>query len=378
MPESGNIMKKIVSYVKKSRRMKMCVILAALYFVAVIAVENDAWLYHTSIAKLTKVKTSVSGEVTSTRENKETEYRQKIKAIIINGKNKGKEITLFNEYTYTELVNQKYREGQKVLLNSDESGIREVKRDTELMTVLGFLLVSLVFITGKQGVLTSVTVVLNIVIFAIPFLKMDDISSNALTMCSRIVFLFIAVTLFGLNGIQKKTWAALISTICVLAMTMGMFDLVINHVEELDYSTMEYLDLRNLENPEEIFRAEILLSGLGAIMDVTVAISTALDEIVRKRPEVTLRELFRSGREIGYDIMGTMINVLLFVFVSGLIPMCLIRMNNSVHFITILKLHIPCEICRFLVESIGIIWSIPVAVFVSTVMMKLHWRKGSV
>ena len=105
MPESGNIMKKIVSYVKKSRRMKMCVILAALYFVAVIAVENDAWLYHTSIAKLTKVKTSVSGEVTSTRENKETEYRQKIKAIIINGKNKGKEITLFNEYQYAECRN---------------------------------------------------------------------------------------------------------------------------------------------------------------------------------------------------------------------------------------------------------------------------------
>lgn len=42
--------------------------------------------------------------------------------------------------------------------------------------------------------------------------------------------------------------------------------------------------------------------------------------------------------------MGTMINVLLFVFGCGLIPMCLIRMNNDVSLITIIKLHIPCGV----------------------------------
>ena len=54
-------------------------------------------------------------------------------------------------------------------------------------------------------------------------------------------------------------------------------------------------------------------------MDVAVAIATALSEIIRKKPDVTFLQLFKSGREIGYDIMGTMINVLLFVFVCGLI-----------------------------------------------------------
>ena len=82
---------------------------------------------------------------------------------------------------------------------------------------------------------------------------------------------------------------------------------------------MEYLG--SIDNPDEMFHAEILLSGLGAIMDVSVAISVALSEIVRKKPDVTFFELFKSGREIGYDIMGTMINVLLFVFGCGLIPM---------------------------------------------------------
>ena len=63
--------------------------------------------------------------------------------------------------------------------------------------------------------------------------------------------------------------------------------------------------------------------------------------------------------------MGTMINVLLFVFGRGLIPTCLIRMNNEVRFVTIVKLHIPCELCRFFVESIGIVLAIPVSIFIT-------------
>ena len=73
--------------------------------------------------------------------------------------------------------------------------------------------------------------------------------------------------------------------------------------------------------------------------------------------------------------MGTMINVLMFVFGCGLIPMCLIRMNNSVRFVTIIKLHIPCEICRFLIESIGIVLSIPVSILITSAVMKISAKK---
>ena len=146
------------------------------------------------------------------------------------------------------------------------------------------------------------------------------------------------------------------------------------HMEELDFSTMEYLG--SIDNPDEMFHAEILLSGLGAIMDVSVAISVALSEIVRKKTRCNIfLNCLKSGREIGYDIMGTMINVLLFVFGCGLIPMCLIRMNNSVRFVTIIILHIPCELCRFFVESIGIVLAIPVSIIITSVMMKMSVKK---
>ena len=75
-------------------------------------------------------------------------------------------------------------------------------------------------------------------------------------------------------------------------MIMIIFDVVVRR-SDLDYSTMEYLGLRNIENTEEIFHAEIILSGLGAVMDVAVAISAALSEIIEKKSNVTFGQLFQ-------------------------------------------------------------------------------------
>ena len=117
-------------------------------------------------------------------------------------------------------------------------------------------------------------------------------------------------------------------------------------------------------------------SGLGAIMDVAVTLSAAMGELIRKKPDISIKKLYLSGREVGYDIMGTMISVLLFTFAAGLIPSFLIRMNNEVAFFTNVRLYIPFEISRFLIESIGIVAAIPISIVVASALFKLQIRKG--
>ena len=135
------IAKKITEYVKKSKRAKLYGVFGLIYLIAVIFVMNDAWLYQTPIAKLTKVETSVAGESKSTRGTQEIKYKQKIRGVILNGTNKGKIVDFSNEYTYTGMLKQKYHKGDKVLLNGSEnnvgSSIQCVKRDTELVILLG-------------------------------------------------------------------------------------------------------------------------------------------------------------------------------------------------------------------------------------------------
>lgn len=52
-------------------------------------------------------------------------------------------------------------------------GIRGLKRDTELMILVGFLMFVLITIAGRQGALTIVTVIFNVVVFAIGFGKRE-------------------------------------------------------------------------------------------------------------------------------------------------------------------------------------------------------------
>ena len=95
------ITKKIKEYIKKSKRAKLYGIFGMIYLIMVIFVMNDAWLYQTPIAKLTKVETSKVGENKSTRGTHEIKYKQKIRGVVLNGKNKGEVVDFSNEYTDT-------------------------------------------------------------------------------------------------------------------------------------------------------------------------------------------------------------------------------------------------------------------------------------
>ena len=105
--------KKITEYIKKSKRAKIYGVFGIIYLIAVIFVMNDAWLYQTPIAKLTKVETSVAGESKSTRGTQEIKYKQKIRGVILNGTHKGKIVDFSNEYTYTGMLKQKYHKGDR-------------------------------------------------------------------------------------------------------------------------------------------------------------------------------------------------------------------------------------------------------------------------
>ena len=349
----------------KSHVFQMKYFLAGIYIICVIFTCFNARFYHTPLAKISSVTEKETMSREGTRGAEEHYYTQKITAHILNGTHKGEEISISNEYTSSQVQNQKYHKGDTVLLSGSRENpgksIRSIKRDGYLALLAGGLFFLLICITGKQGFYTIISLILNTIIFAFGFQAFMK-GENILNICNVIAFLFSITTLICLNGIHRKTWASVISTICVLFLIMALFEFSIQFFGDLDYSNLEYLG--SMSNSADIFWTDIMLTGLGAIMDVAVTISAATGEIVRKNPDVSLRKLIHSGREIGYDIMGTMINVLLFVLASSMIP-------------TIIRYHIPYDICRFLIESIGIVLAIPVSVFISSIIMKLPSLKRS-
>ena len=132
---------------------------------------------------------------------------------------------------------------------------------------------------------------------------------------------------------------------------------------------MEYT--KGNEDFSALFFASVLFGCLGAVMDVTITICEAADEYMKKQTEDSKGSLKESMHEVGKDIMGTMVNVLFFSYLSGSVPWILVKMLNQYTFSSILNYDIIFELLRFLVGAIGIVVAIPVsecvvAIFYST------------
>lgn len=153
---------------------------------------------------------------------------------------------------------------------------------------------------------------------------------------------------------------------------MILFKLVMLFTDGIDYAMMEYIV--SPSDLPEIFMSQMLLGGMGAIMDVSITEAAAMNELVLKDAEISRRDLIISGREVGHDIMGTMINVMLFTYICGSIPLIVLKMNSGVRLYTIISMHMPMELYRFFLGSIGILLTIPISIMVSVLIFRRQGR----
>ena len=125
-----------------------------------------------------------------------------------------------------------------------------------------------------------------------------------------------------------------------------------------------------------IFISELLVGGLGAIMDISITMSSSMSELIEKDSEISFAALKKSGVEIGKDVMGTMTNVLFFTYVCGCIPLIVLAMRNDTRLSDIMKNYLNLEIVRSFVGSIGIVVTIPIAIIISSKMLRSHRGGG--
>ena len=130
----------------KSHVFQMKYFLAGIYIICVIFTCFNARFYHTPLAKISSVTEKETMSRKGTRDAEEYYYTQKITARILNGTHKGEEISISNEYTSSQVQNQKYHKGDTVLLSGSRENpgksIRSIKRDGYLALLAGGLFFS--------------------------------------------------------------------------------------------------------------------------------------------------------------------------------------------------------------------------------------------
>ena len=338
-----------------------------------IFVYNDSFLYNTSIAKVEKVSSKEKNIVYGNSGEEEKYYVQTLYCVVLNCQYKGRNMTFENTYSYSGVRDEKYSTADRLFVSiKEEKGklqgkILNLKKDFYVVVLIEILIFVLIVVAGKTGIMTVISMIINIVLLYAG-LKFYCSGHDIITLIQILLILWSMITLVIIGGIKKSTLVTVLSTMIVLFIIYVMYFIIIKTGNEPEYIMLEYI--ATASDIDKIFMAEVLTGGLGAIIDVAVSMASAVEELVIKDDKISEKSLFISVREIGHDIMGTMINVLFFSFVSGSIPMIILQIKNSYKITTIVKLYMPFELIRFLVGAIGIVAAIPVAGFVSVKLLK--------
>lgn len=229
---------------------------------------------------------------------------------------------------------------------------------------------------GIMSLLGLAATFVSIIFFLIP-LWLKGHKAIPLTFC---VCIFVSALCFVLiGGVTRKTVSAMLGTaLCLLvACAFAVICSGIAHLSGLNMEEAEYLldENRMLDgvtlNIRGLFVSGILISALGAVMDVAMSIASAVTELSDVNPGMKPIELFKSGMNIGRDMIGTMtntlilafagtsLNVIIIMYIAGMEPYQLI--NNDA---------IMMEIIRGLAGSIGLILAVPLTAAVASAQFK--------
>ena len=192
-----------------------------------------------------------------------------------------------------------------------------------------------------------------------------------------LVCAFIAVVSFTiLGGVHRKSVCAMLGTVAgtAFALLFGLLAQALTRVDGLRIADVEpLLQLRQSGTPiglRGLLVGGVVISALGAVMDVAMSISSALEEVHAANDQLGVRDLFRSGMNIGADMVGTMTNTLILAFLgSGFTLMLYLYSLGLPKYQLLSSAYVSIEVISGIASSIGMILAIPLTALISAALI---------
>ena len=268
-----------------------------------------------------------------------------------------------------------------VFFEYDEEGneiaahIHEFRRDKDIYILAGIFVALMIIVGGIKGIKSLVTLGLTVV--GVYYLLNGIVSGgNPIFLSIVVSFVLTIVTMFLVAGFNLKAISAIVGTIGGVIIA-GLIALLVSNTANLtglgttEAQMLVYSDHPVAFNIHGILFASILLGTLGAVMDVCMSIASAINEVTEANPLMSSMDLFKSGMNIGRDVMGTMVNTLILAYVGTSVFLILIFMVNNISYVDIINMDlVATEVVRAISGTIGLICAIPITAFVSSTLEK--------
>ena len=307
-------------------------------------------------------------------------------ARILSGPHKGK--LVFSQQSsdpFYPIALKEIAVGDKVMLHLVDNGtgtaawqLGEFVRTDGLLWLAGVYVLLLLLLGKQKGLWVILSLALTCASIFFVFIPAILGGQNAYLWSSAVCLFTILSTLLLVSGANRKTLAAVVGCTAGVA-TAGLLTLLMSRLLLLSGFVDEnsaYLATmgRGGIDLNAILFAGIVIGALGAVMDVSMSIASALWEIASQEC-TTPANLWKSGIAIGRDVMGTMANTLVLAYIGNSLSIVLLLIAYSTSTLGLLNREmIVVEILFALVGSIGIVCAIPLT---SAVCSAIYSQGGS-
>ncbi|OCN00196.1 hypothetical protein A7X67_17450 [Clostridium sp. W14A] len=302
---------------------------------------------------------------------------QQLKIQILQGPHKGEVMETPN---YLSALHNVYaHQGSRIVVRIDtqKSGsyaasVYNYDRSAVLLGITSFFLLLLCVAGGKRGIrsMFGLLFTMSCVFFLLIPMILNAVSPVLAAvvialLTSPVCFLLLA----GWNG---KAVSAMLGTAAGVAFS-GLFSAAAGAAAGMNGFNMQEAESLLLQTGKSniqidgLLVAGIIVSSLGAVMDIAISIASAVSELHAASPKMEARKLFRSGLSIGRDAMGTMANTLILAFTGSSLNMLVLIGSYGIPFSQLISTDlIGVELLQSIAGCIGIILTVPLVALISS------------
>ncbi len=311
---------------------------------------------------------------------------QQLSVRILTGKYKNSEFAVINPIS--RLFPVTAEEGSTMLfrIREDSGAFLDIDmygydRANVVYLFVGLFLAVLIVVGRKKGFYAIVSLAFTVVMVIYFMIPLIMAGVNPITAAVLTSALTTVVTILLVSGFNRKSTAAIAGIIAgvgiagIISYAVGFFGhlsgLNLHEAEEMLFLAREY----GLNVADMLF-CGIIISSLGAVMDVGMSIASAVFEVHSANPSLKAGQLYKSGMNVGRDVMGTMSNTLILAFAGGSLNTIILIILYRLPYIRLVNLNLlGLELLRGISGSIGIILTVPITAVTAAILAHAVFKK---
>ena len=311
---------------------------------------------------------------------KEYSSSQEVTLLIKSGSHKGATVKAHSLNGY--LYGANCTIGTKVIAQLSEydgllsATVYNYDREFEITMLILIFFGTMWLVGGRKGVNSIIALIFTFITVIMLYVPLMYIGVSPFLAAVISVILITIITHILLADLEIKSISAMLGTICgvvvagIIALIFGMVANVNGYnVEEIE--TLVFIGQASKLDVGGMLFSGILISSLGAVMDVAMSVSSSLNEIQLNRPNISGKELFKSGMNIGRDMIGTMSNTLILAYVGSSINLIMIIYAYSYQMHQIANMYsVAIELMSGIAGTMGIILAVPFTSFITTILLR--------